>query len=321
MMKLNPIVRVLERISGPARLQILIFHRVLAEPDPLFPDVPDARRFRELVRMFKRLYRVLPLGEALDQLRDQQLPAGSAALTFDDGYEDNYSVALPILKDEGVPATIFVATRFLDGGRMFNDTVWESFRHTTRNSADLDFIGLGQVAINTWDDRRRLSEKVIDAIKYMDLDGRERAAERVAVELEVSPRSDLMMSSEQVARLPAECITVGAHTHSHPILTRLAPAEARADIVRGRVRLEQIRGEPIELFAYPNGVPGRDYARVHVDMVRDLGFRAAVTTAPGVHVRTGDYYQIPRFTPWRHDLPRFAVMMLGNSRRLQPQTA
>lgn len=318
-MSLNPIVRALERISGPSRLQILIFHRVLAEPDPLFPDVHDATRFREFLRTLKRLYRVLPLGEGLDLLRAGRLPAGSAALTFDDGYEDNYSVALPILKEEGVPATIFVATGFLDGGRMFNDTVWESFRQTTCDGADLDFIGLGQVAIGSWDDRRRLSGKVIEAIKYLNCDDRDRAAHRVAEALKASPRNDLMMSTEQVARLPADIITVGAHTHSHPILTQLPDEEARNDIERGRARLEQIRGERIELFAYPNGVPGRDYVRSHVGMVRDLGFRAAVTTAVGAHVGSGDYYQIPRFTPWRQDLPRFALMMLGNSRRLEPR--
>lgn len=320
-MNLKPFISMYERLSGPSRLQILILHRVLPKPDKLFAGVPDAARFRAFLRMLKSLYRVLPLGEALRLLAEGRLPAGSAALTFDDGYEDNATVALPILAEEGVPATIFVATRFLDGGRMFNDTVWESLRHTTCDGADLDFLGLGQVVIGSWDDRRRLCEQVIDAIKYLDFDARERAAQRVAETLKVSPRDDLMMRSEQVARLPADLITVGAHTHSHPILTRLAPREARQDILQGRARLEQIRGKRIELFAYPNGKPGHDYGRVHVDIVRDAGFRAAVTTAPGAHVGSGDYYQIPRFSPWRQDLPRFALMMLGNSRHLDPQVA
>lgn len=320
-MNLRPAVSLFERISGPARLQILIFHRVLPSPDPLFTGVPDALRFRRLLRMIKALYRVLPLDEALSLLRAGRLPAGSVAITFDDGYEDNFSVALPILKEEGVPATIFVATRFLDGGRMFNDTVWESFRNTTCGGVDLDFIGLGQVMLNSWADRRAASAKVIDAIKYREIDERERATQQVVRALQVSLRDDLMMRSEEVARLPADLITVGAHTHSHPILTRLSPSEAFRDIEEGRARLQAICGRPIDLFAYPNGKPGYDYDQAHVAMVRDMGFEAAVTTSPGAHTATGDFHQVPRFTPWREDLPRFGAMMLGNSLALRPRVA
>lgn len=320
-MSLRPAVSLFERISGPSRLQILIFHRVLPAQDQLFTGVPDASRFRRMLRMLKTLYRVLPLGEALSLLRTGRLPAGSVAITFDDGYADNFSVALPILKEEGVPATIFVATGFLDGGRMFNDTIWESFRNTTCGGVDLDFIGLGQVTLSSWADRRAASAKVIDAIKYLEIDERERAARRVAQALQVSLCDDLMMRSEDVARLPADLITVGAHTHSHPILTRLSPADARRDIEEGRARLQDICGRPIDLFAYPNGKPGYDYDQAHVAMVRNMGFEAAVTTSPGAHIATGDFYQVPRFTPWREDFPRFGAMMLGNSLSLRPRLA
>lgn len=320
-MTLRPVVRLFERVTGPSRLQILIFHRVLPAADQLFSGVPDARRFRTLLRHLKSMYRIAPLGEALELLRQGRLPSGTVALTFDDGYEDNYSVALPILAEEGVPATIFIATRFLDGGRMFNDTVWESFRETANDGIDLDFLGLGQIPLRTWADRRATAARVIDAIKYLEIEERESAAMRVAEAAGVSLRTDLMMTSDQVARLPQDLITVGAHTHSHPILTRLAPSEARSDVELGRTRLEALCGRPIDLFAYPNGKPGQDYDRTHVDMVRDLGFTAALTTSPGTHTGSADFHQIPRFTPWREDYPRFAAMMLANSLSLDPQGA
>lgn len=320
-MNVRPAVRFFEGITGKSRLQILIFHRVLAQQDQMFPSVPDAARFRQLLRMLKAMYRILPLGEALSRLRAGRLPAGSVAITFDDGYEDNFSVALPILREESAPATIFVATRFLDGGRMFNDTVWEAFRNTACDGVELNFLGLGTLELTSWAQKRSAAAKVIDAIKYLEIDEREQVAQRVGELLKVQLRNDLMMTSEAVSQLPDDIITVGAHTHSHPILTRLPPEQARRDIMEGRKRLEYIRGKPIDLFAYPNGKPGHDYDRTHVDMMRDMGFQAAVTTAPGSHTGEGDFLQVPRFTPWRNDFPRFGMMMLGNSLALKPVVA
>jgi hypothetical protein len=71
----------------------------------------------------------------------------------------------------------------------------------------------------------------------------------------------------------------------------------------------------VRLFAYPNGKPGRDYSREHVDMVRELGFEAAVSTAWGVGHAASDPYQLPRFTPWDKTPGRFALRLLHNTFR------
>ena len=123
--------------GAQARLSILIFHRVLPGPDPLQPDVPEAQRFEQILRWVARWFQVLPLDEAVARLAARTLPARAVAITFDDGYADNATVALPVLKRVGFPATFFIATSFLDGGRMWNDTVIESVArrltpHTTK---------------------------------------------------------------------------------------------------------------------------------------------------------------------------------------------
>jgi len=111
-----------------AGLSILVFHRVLPEPDPLFPNEVDAQRFDALLGWVKDWFSVLPLEEAVERLQRNRLPERAAAITFDDGYADNYAVALPILQRQGLSAMFFIATGFLNGGRMFNDTAIETVR-------------------------------------------------------------------------------------------------------------------------------------------------------------------------------------------------
>ena len=90
---------------------------------------------------------------------------------------------------------------------------------------------------------------------------------------------------------------------------------AAAEIEEGKARLEAILGEPVRLFAYPNGVPQQDYAAEHARMARDCGFTAAVSTAWGAAGAQSDRFQLPRFTPWDRQRLRFGVRLMANLRR------
>src|SRR6185503_4669404 len=106
---------------GPfsSSLSILIYHRVLHAPDPLFPEEVWAEQINSQLEVVKRWFTVLPLSDAVARLRTGRLPRRAACITFDDGYADNAVEALPILRRQGMPATFFVATGFIDGGRMW----------------------------------------------------------------------------------------------------------------------------------------------------------------------------------------------------------
>ncbi len=222
-------------------------------------------------------------------------------------------MAAPILKARGLPATVFVATGFLGGGRMWNDTVIESIR-VARNELDLTPIGLGRHALSDIPARRRAIDAVIGALKYGD------PRERVAKALQVAEcaggelPNDLMMTEQQVRQLRKEGIEIGAHTVTHPILACVEESEARREIAASKSALEAMIGEPVKLFAYPNGRPNRDYGRVHVDMVRELGFDAAVSTAWGAVARNSDRYQLPRMLPWDNSALKFAARLFRTHR-------
>ena len=114
------LLQVLLRLARTPRLSVLAYHRVLPAHDPLFPGEPSAAEFEQRMRWVQANFDVLALGEAVRALREHRLPRRALSITFDDGYADNYTVALPILRRLGLPATFFVATGFLDGGCMFN---------------------------------------------------------------------------------------------------------------------------------------------------------------------------------------------------------
>ena len=303
---------VLSPSGGRARLSILIYHRVREAPDALRTGELDRNAFEWHVGLLARHFNVLPLREACRRLTEGTLPSRAACITFDDGYADNESIALPILQRYGVTATFFVATAFLDGGRMWNDTVIEWARRVEADELDLEDFGLGVVRPRDVPSRREIVQGVIRAIKYLEPEAR---AARVASLVERAPVSlpdNLMMSSTQVRQLADAGMEIGGHTHSHPILASLDDAQARREIEIGKSRLEEIIDAPVRLFAYPNGKPGTDYQRRDRDLVESLGFEAAVSTQWGAAIQGSDPFQLPRFTPWHRSAPRFHLALLRN---------
>ena len=318
---LDTVVRCgLSMLGGRApdvRLSTLIFHRVLPGLDPLFPGEMYSERFDSVCGWISRWFNVLPLDQAARRLDAGTLPPRALAITFDDGYADNHGIAAPILRRYGLSATFFVATGYLDGGRMFNDTVIEALRRTKLDKLDvspLGLAGLGRLPLTTIAERRAAIDALIGAVKYLEPGVRQRTVDELARLARVESPTDLMMTRDQVRSLAVGGMQVGAHTRSHPILARLSPGEAKAEILGGKADLEGIMGREVDLFAYPNGRPGVDYTADSVQVVKSMGFAAAVSTNWGVARKGCDLFQLPRFTPWDRGALGFALRSMRNLR-------
>ena len=135
-------------LSGAGmKLLILTYHRIMARHDPMLPGEPDVEAFRMQLSVLREGWAVLPLADAVARLRSGDLPPRAACITFDDGYASNAQLGMPVLQEAGLPATFFVATGFLDGGRMFNDTVIEVVRHLPERP-DLTEFGWGEPVLD-----------------------------------------------------------------------------------------------------------------------------------------------------------------------------
>lgn len=299
--------------AGPrARLSIFIFHRVLPVPDPMQPGEPDAARFEQIVRFVSRHFHVLPFGEAARKLRAGQLPPASACITFDDGYADNLAVAAPILVRHGVSATFFVSTGFIDGGRMWNDTVIEALRSAPRGELNWSDYGAGRWAIDDMDSRIEACRAVLSHLKPLEPGLRLQITNDIGRAAGLPARSDLMLTRDGVVQLRDLGMEVGAHTVNHPILRSVSDQRAADEIGGSRETLAQWLGVTPRVFAYPNGVPGRDYTGRDVSLVQKAGFEAAASTAKGVATVGCDLLQLPRFTPWDRQIGRFALRCAAN---------
>jgi peptidoglycan/xylan/chitin deacetylase (PgdA/CDA1 family) len=299
---------------GPAsRLLILIFHRVLSAPDPLRPGEPTAEDFEHRLRWLKARFNIISLAEAVAGLRAGRLPARPLAITFDDGYADNHDLAAPLLAKLGLTATFFVASGYLDGGVMFNDLVIEAVRAARGEVLDLEAIGLGRHDIASPELRLAAVDRLLGVIKYRPSSERARLAREVAEACGLARiPTTLMMSSSQVQALAAMGMTIGGHTVTHPILREVDVSTARHEMAEGKAVLERLTGQAVTLFAYPNGRPNRDYGLEHVRLAEELGFEAAVSTAPGAARVQVDLYQLPRFMPWSWKRGRAEVQLARN---------
>lgn len=298
-----------------AKLSILIFHRVLERPDPLFPSEVDREQFARICGWLREWCNVMPLDEAMRLLRSGELPRRAAAITFDDGYRDNHDIALPILRAHGLAATFFVATGYLEDGCMWNDVIIEAIRRTGVEHIDIDdsrFGWTGRLPLISVEQRRAALSFVIPRAKYLPPDERSRFSESVARLLGAPPPSDLMLTRHQVRLLADAGMHIGAHTVTHPILAKCGEDEVVRELTCSREVLQDIVQRPVSGFAYPNGVPGDDVGAREARLARESGYDYAVTTQWGHATRRSDPFMLPRFSPWDRSRSRFGARLLSN---------
>jgi peptidoglycan/xylan/chitin deacetylase (PgdA/CDA1 family) len=259
--------------SGWVRLEpavaVLVYHRVLPRRpvDPWSLVVTEAR-FREQLAVVGRLYPVMPLGKALEDLSQGALPSRHVvSITFDDGYRDVRTRALPILEELRLPATLFLATGPAGGTKPF---WWDRLA--------------GSTATEACDSHRRA--------KGMGPEERDRWIDDQVREEPIFTQDDLPLSFEEARALP-EHLAVGGHGHRHVSLGLASPADVVADIAACAATLRRELPAHVPLFAYPFGAE-EDWSPGAEEALRGAGFVAAFTTRHGVVRRGAPPFRLSR---------------------------
>lgn len=304
---MHSLIALFGRLFSKNKLSILIYHQVLASKDPMRPTEPTADVFDWQMRLIKRYFTPLSLGEGLNHLKAGTLPANAICVTFDDGYLNNLTVAQPILAKYAIPATVYVATAFSHGTNMWNDRLLYLFSVPKRQQLVLNETTL---TLTDWANRREQAQQWLKQLKYLPPTERIALIDKFYQQNNCTEQTPLMMSPKQVKQLADKGITIGAHTVNHPILKILPVAKQRQEIAQSKQELEQWIGKAVEHFAYPNGVENIDFDQETVNCVQELGFKTAVATNWGVSTKHTSVFKLKRFTPWDRNKLKFHIRLI-----------
>ncbi|HKJ39872.1 MAG TPA: polysaccharide deacetylase family protein [Anaerolineales bacterium] len=307
-------------------LTVLNYHRIDDPEDDNFatfkPNVSALpAQFDLQMKYLAENYNVVSASDVSAWIMDgRPLPSRAALITFDDGYYDNYANAFPILMKRKLPAIIFLASDYMESSTPFYwDLIAYCFFKSPNNHLEIPLVG--SFSWTNEISRDRVAKDVIELIKTIPEQDKMKIIDSFPDLMNVSVSNDLFkgmfLSWDQVQEMSANGIEMGAHTASHPILTRISLDDAKLEIVKSKKRIEEVINKPVVSFAYPNGQLS-DYDDAVMDAVRNAGLQAAYTLLPGPtrFATVKKYpYQIRRiFLSSKDTFPRFVGKLSGLSR-------
>ena len=282
---------------------ILMYHRVAAPKlDPYGISVhPD--RFAAHMEVLLQLGGTVPLQDIVGTGPGQRV-----AITFDDGYADNATVAAPLLAAAGIPATWFITTDRLGARRFWWDRLAEGLLRADAGLTSIDVEVAGQAIWLDLRDRRARTAALHflhRRLRPLPPDSLEESVDRITRLLGPAEAAtgDLTMTVDQLrhlALLPLQ--EVGGHTRTHIQLGGQAERLQRAEVLGSVTDLTELLGRPVLSFAYPFGTESAVGA-LAPRLVAEAGCRVACSTNPGRVRRRGDRYLLPRLyvQDWHRD--------------------
>ena len=263
-------------------LRVLTYHRVADQADSLtlsprlISATPD--NFREQVAYLARNYDVVSMAEVLDALQHwRRLSPRSVLITFDDAYADFKETAWPILREHRLPATLFVPTAYPDhpDRGFWWDRLWRAIMGTSQSVVRGRQM---EVRIASPEERRMGLQTLHTHIKRLPHAQAMAFVDRICEFCVESPTGlRAVLNWDELRELVREGVTLGAHTRTHPILTRMPLWKARMEIRGSQDDLHQQIGKVSPIFCYPNGAYNESILRV----MRDEGFLLSLTTEDG----------------------------------------
>ncbi|MFN3681844.1 MAG: polysaccharide deacetylase family protein [Nitrospira sp.] len=328
------VLQLLQRIMLRRRAVVLMYHRVLTEEEMAVtashPAIVVKREtFAAQMEVVKKRFHVMTVDEFVERM-ERRIPFedSSCLVTFDDGWKDNFTHALPILRRFQIPSLVFLPMNFIGGTRLFwqERLTWlvkraiEAIeRDQTRRSqlaSILAPIGLAALLEKQSYYTDSLVHDIVRKNKTIDVALLNETINQLTlllnVELDELLQTDDFLDWDQV-KMMAECdVAFGGHGMEHRILTAMPVVEAIQEIYETKKMLDARLNQAASTFSYPNG----DWSPEIAKLVEKAGFRAAFTTEPGFVRCDDDRFAIHRINIYEHDtktIPLFLARIVGLS--------
>lgn len=291
------------------KLWTLMYHRILPQSDPRYASeepgmIVEPNTFRQHLQQLKQLFTILPLSEWVErQQSGQAIPSNACAITFDDGWADNYEYAFPIIQQEQVPVTLFAVSDMIGGTQQFwPNRVARLFTHcSTEQLNELNwlapFLQAATIKRSNGGATEALNAEQISAViqQLKSLPDNLIASHLLEAEAELGIDNDTsqpLVNWQQLREMSdSGLVEIGSHTSHHFRLQQsLDPAVMASEIIDSQQRLQDELNKPVDLFCYPNG----DVCPEAIKLVREH-YKAAVTTQRGINSNAGqDLHQLLR---------------------------
>ena len=315
-------------------LRILAYHRVMDLPDPETFDFDlelisaSPQQFRDQMQLLTKRFRPTRLTDVVVALdAGEVLPPDSVVVTFDDGYDDNYRIAYPILRELGVPATFFVSTGHIDSGRPYTyDWLMHMILLTPAPRLVLPELGIDVPMPPGRAERRELAGTVLMNMKNIDALMQSAMITRLEHEWQmpsdVAPVECRPMTWMQLREMHAAGFEIGSHGVHHRMLAKLPQQDMEDEVRESKTSLERELGITTALMSYPVGGDRAFDDRV-IAATRASGFQLACCYICGTNPQpVSNRYALQRLPVERNMGPGwFAAMLTLPSLMSYPTTS
>jgi peptidoglycan/xylan/chitin deacetylase (PgdA/CDA1 family) len=319
----------------PARTCVLMYHRVAELPGDVWRIAVSPAHFEQHLHVLRTAYTVVPLPELASAVAQQTLRKPVVAVTFDDGYADNFLAAKPILEHYQIPATFFVASGNIGKPDEF---WWDELEQLVLATPQLPAHYSGTIAHQliaaNLTTETNLTESLRQQHQHWDANTQAPPTQRAALFLELwralrplphteqqqhlrhlrqwaavlpgcRPQYRSLASSELLELSSNPLFTIGVHTVSHPALASHSSAYQERELLENQYFLRQATTQPANIVAYPYG----NFSPETLAVVAKNGFAAAVTTVQHAIRNNSNNYALGRFPVPDVPGPQFAQLM------------
>jgi peptidoglycan/xylan/chitin deacetylase (PgdA/CDA1 family) len=292
-------------VFGRNKLAILTFHRVSTDTERYFipPMSTSEKNFKKILELIVDRFSPIPLEEAVERLKKGvDLPIRAVSLTFDDGYTDNFTVALDFLNKYGIKATFFIPVTQIEN----QETYWWDLLYQIgiENPKALAIMADQQKALpqgiislleemsgKTWKEQESICRECVRLLNGTNAAKREQFIGQLNQLSIPGHFPQLLVNWDEVREISRQGHDIGSHTLSHHPLTQLSEVDARKEIVESKVALSRKIGKEVVGFSYPRG----DWNQAVANLVAQAGYSYAVTTRYGRNGSSTDVYGLARF--------------------------
>lgn len=264
--------------------------------------------FENQIRYISRYFTPIKISYLIEQLYNGgYIPSNSVVVTVDDGYRDFFDYAYPVLKKYNVPAIIYLVSEFNLNKKM----LWFDSLHFIINNTECECLYIEEnnekFKLNniTETDRNYAWTFFADRILYKTNSEKEKYIRDLAYKYQVklpefATDNYAPMKKEDIRKLDNTLIEIGSHTRSHPILSTCNTDELKDELVKSKTDLQNALCKDIEHFCFPNGCIN-DFDNRSIELLKNSGYKSAVTTINGFVNKNTDKYQLTRIC-WENNI-------------------